>query len=278
MASLTFTAVLREDGTLDVEPGFVVDAEPTRDDGPVEVVVLGRRGRPLARTRLPLIAACGPPVPGASTEPAAPVVVGVVAYPAGATGLQVNIDGRQVWVREAPTDRLEVRIDWPQDLRRDRLDVTWRASTEGCQAVLAFSADGGQTWLPLSVPSSSEQIVADLTTVSGGQQCLLELFVTNGFASQRLRSQLYALEAAGWRMWILSPADGGHVDAGSVTTLVGQAFHAEERQASFDVAWSSSLDGALGSGGRLPVSLSSGRHMITATAQGRSTIITVESS
>jgi hypothetical protein len=130
--------------------------------------------------------------------------------------------------------------------------------------------------LPLSVPSTSQVIIADLTDAAGGGDCLLELFVTDGFASQRVRSQPYELEPAGWRVWIGAPADGAQLAAGAVTYLSAQAFHLEERVASGDISWSSSLDGALGSGARLPVSLSPGRHVLTATAGGAAAAITLD--
>lgn len=276
MAALTFTAVLSVDGSLQVEPGFVVDAEPTPGDGPVEVVVLGERRRPIARTRLPAVPLCGPPVPGESAEPLGSLVLGVVDIPEEAAGIAVTIDGKQVWERDAPAEPLDVRVTWPRGLRRDRFELEWSAATADCAAVLAYSADAGSTWLPLSVPSTSQVIVADLTDAAGGDDCLLELFVTDGFASQRLRSPPYALEPAGWRVWIGSPADGAQVEATTVTRLSAQAFHLEERQASDDVSWSSSLDGALGSGARLPVSLSRGRHVLTATAREASASVAVD--
>jgi hypothetical protein len=260
-----------------VEPGFVVATEPTPDEGPIEVIVLGPQRRPVARTRLPLIPACGPPVFGAEPEAAADTVIGVVEYPEDATGLIVTLDGNIVWERDAPPHPLDAHVAWPRELHRGAIQLTWEATSPECCAVLAYTADGGDTWLPLSIPSSSRSILADLTSVAGGQRCMLELFVTDGFTSARLRSEPYAVELAGWRIWILSPADGAQIDAADITVLAAQAFQVEERNPSTDIAWSSSLDGALGSGARLPVSLSPGLHRLTATANGSSANVTVSS-
>jgi hypothetical protein len=277
MPSLTFAAVLAYDGTLHVEPGFVVDAPPTPvDDGAVEVVALGRGGRALARTMLSLDATCAPPVDGAAAEPSPPVVIGVVDVPDGTTGLAVNIDGRPAWERTAPTDPPEPLVDWPRALQRGPVEISWSASTEACQAALGYSVDRGRTWLPLSLPSASTTIVADLTHQAGGD-CLLELVVSDGFHTERVRSEPLALETAGWQVWIMAPADGAAVDAGEVTVLTGQAYHAEDRQPFFGLSWTSSIDGALGIGGRLPVSLSPGLHSLTATAHDRSVSVRVES-
>jgi hypothetical protein len=62
-----------------------------------------------------------------------------------------------------------------------------------------------------------------------------------------------------------------------MTVLSAQAFHAEERQASTDVSWSSSVDGAPRVRGSLPVSLFPGWQMLTAIARGVSATVTVES-
>ena len=132
MPGLTFTAVLLADGTVTVEPGFVVDADPTPGDGPVEVLVLGRRGRPIARTTLPVVPVCGPPVPGTEASPVGSVVVGVIEYADWATGLRITVNGQEVW--------------YERELPRGRIDLSWEASTEECVATLAYSADDGATW------------------------------------------------------------------------------------------------------------------------------------
>jgi len=187
----------------------------------------------------------------------------------------VTVEGKEVWKRERPGP-LAVDVAWPGGLDRGRLELTWEGSSAECIGVLAYSSDDGSTWLPLSVPSSSTSIIADLSNVAGGKRCLLELCVTDGFSSQRLRSPSYRLQPGGWRVWILSPEDGAQLSAGAATGLAAHAFHLEERRDSPDVSWSSSLDGALGDGARLLASLSPGTHDLTATAMGGSTTIRVE--
>lgn len=46
--------------------------------------------------------------------------------------------------------------------------------------------------------------------------------------------------------------------------LAAQGYHLEDHQPDWDVAWSSSLDGNLGTGARLQVALSPGEHTLTA--------------
>lgn len=277
MTALTFAGVLSETGVLEVLPGFVVDAEPTPGDGRIEVLAIGRRGRPIARTQLPLLPVCAPPESASAAEPVASIVVGLVGFPEEASGLVVLLDGKQVWERTAPAESWEVRVDWPGGLRRERFDLEWDTSPAECAAALAYSSDGGETWLPLSVPSSARVITADLSHAAGGDRCLLELFVTDGFTSQRVQSQPYVLEAAGWQVWIHSPAPGAQVETSAVTQLRAEAIHLEERHDFRDISWSSSLDGALGTGARLSVSLSPGSHVLTASAMGAAAAVTVDS-
>jgi hypothetical protein len=202
--------------------------------------------------------------------------MGLIDFPEEASGLIVLLDGKQVWERDAPTDSWEVRVDWLEGLRREQFELQWDSSQADC-AALADSSDGGETRLPLSVPSSTRAITADLSNAAGGNHCLLELLVTDGFTPQRVQSPPYMLEAAGWRIWIHSPTTGAQVQTSAVTQLRAEAIHLEQRYDFRDIAWSSSLDGSLGSGARLSVSLSPGSHVLKATAMGVAAEVTVDS-
>ena len=86
MRVLTFGAVL-QDGELEMQPGFVTEGEPSHQKGELTVEALGRGGRTLAITTLPLDTPCA--YPGGETALAA---VGLVAFPEKATGLRVSLD------------------------------------------------------------------------------------------------------------------------------------------------------------------------------------------
>lgn len=64
---------------------------------------------------------------------------------------------------------------------------------------------------------------------------------------------------------ITSPGNGSMVTEGASITLSGSASDAEDGNLTPDLAWSSSLQGALGTGGSLTVSLAPGAHVITAS-------------
>ncbi|MDX1744472.1 MAG: Ig-like domain-containing protein, partial [Halobacteriales archaeon] len=64
---------------------------------------------------------------------------------------------------------------------------------------------------------------------------------------------------------ITAPSDGATLDAGSTTTFSGTASDPEDGDLTASIAWSSSLDGTLGTGGTVDAVLSEGTHTITAT-------------
>lgn len=65
---------------------------------------------------------------------------------------------------------------------------------------------------------------------------------------------------------ITAPADGTSVSEGTSLTFTGTANDAEDGDISSSISWSSSIDGALGSGASTSATLSVGSHTITASA------------
>ena len=276
MRTLTFSAVLLDTGEMTLEPGFVVEGEPSRTDGEVVVEALGRRGDVVATTQVPLGEPCGRPREGHADERPPQVAVGLVAFPAEAVGLRVTLEGRTVLERSAPRRARPPTVKWPQDLSAGTATVVWRAASEESMASLGYSSDDGTSWSPLSLPTSSGTIEFDTTMLAGGAQCLLELAVTDGFRTTRLRSQPYSVEPKGWLLWVLSPVSGTVVEPDHTVLLAAQGYHVEERQPSFDeITWSSSVDGHVGQGAQLVVTLSPGDHTITATMHGVSAEVNV---
>ena len=270
MRVLTFSGLLTEKG-LELDPGFVLDGEPTPADGDLVVEVLGR-GTLLATTRLVAEDACTPG--GDLTGPTARVAVGLVPFPRGASGLRVSLDGVALLERGMPDQSLEVAVDWPKRLSSGPVELAWRASAEGCLAVLGFSSDGEKTWTPLSLPTAEAGITFDGTHLPGGLGTL-ELRVSDGLRTVAARSEAYDVESKGWVLWLLSPPDGAELPADRPVQLAGQAFHIEEQVPSFDLVWSSSVDGPLGAGACLDRFLSPGEHRLTATAEGQEASMTV---
>jgi hypothetical protein len=258
MRVLTFSAILHDDGRLELAPGFVTEGEPSKA-GELTVEALGRTGRPVARTALALETPCTPPA--GEPERAA---FGLVAFPATATGLRVSLKGEVLLERTAPRDKLDARVEWPDALSGVQ-SVRWEASVEGCAASVGYSNDGGATWTPLALPGPAGTLEFDTSTLAGGRQGLLELVVSDGLRTQRVRSGAYDVEPKGWVLWLLAPAAGAELPAGQPVMLAAQGYHLEERRPEFDaIAWESSRAGALGTGARVVAGLDPGEHTITA--------------
>ena len=277
MRALTFAGILHDDGRFDLGHGFVVEGEPGRDDGNREVVVLGRGRRRLATTRLVLETPCAMPgnTPGAPIT--ARLAVGLVDFPEDASSFRVIHDGKLLLQRRAPIVATEFEVDWPEprSIGAGYQTVTWRASADGCLAALAYSNDGA-TWTPVSLAGTDGAISVDMDPLPGGDTCLFELIATDGFATNRLRCDPFVVAPKGWVLWILAPAPDGIIESGEVVPLAAQAYHLEERRPGLeDIHWTSSVDGALGTGARVLATLTSGRHRITATMYNVTSEVTV---
>lgn len=275
MRVLTFTGVLLASGEFHLPPGFILDGVPTSDAGEVDVEVYSRGGRLLASTKLALVTPCVLPLGESEDESNCRTTVGMVDFPEGASELRVLIDGEPVLERTAPVGNLDVSVDWPASLS-EGASVTWRVPKDDALASLGYSADGGRTWSPLSLPTSSTAIEFETATLPGGDDCVLELIVTDGFTTRRLRSGAYELERRGWVIWIFSPVPGATLRSTQAATLAAQAYQLEEHRAGFDeIQWSSSLDGGLGVGAQLEAELSVGDHIVTAALHGVSAEVAV---
>jgi hypothetical protein len=271
MRVLTFSGLLTEKG-LELDPGFVIDADPTPSEGDLVVEVLDRRGALLSTTRLIAEAPC---TPGADLGgQSARVAVGLVPFPPGALGIRVSLHGVALLERVVPDQPLEVDAGWPKALAPGPNELAWKASSKGCVAVLGFSSDGGKTWSPLSLPTAEPVITFDGTYLRGGLG-VLELRVSDGLRTVSVRSGDYDVESKGWVLWLLSPTDGADLLAGRPVRLAGQAVHIEDGVTSFDVHWSSSVDGPLGVGASLDRDLSRGQHHLTASAHGVEAAVTI---
>jgi hypothetical protein len=264
MRVLTFAAVL-QDGKLELQPGFVAEGEPSQERGDLRVDALGRGRHPLATTMLPLRAPCGP-----SGGEICLAAFGLVAFPENATGLRVSHHSKVLLEQSASRDDLEVKVEWPGSLAGAET-VRWgaSASASACVASLGYSNDSGKTWTPLALPGPSNTIQIDSAALAGGRECLLELIVTDGFHTRRIRSSAYDVEPKGWVLWILSPAVGAKLPSGRPVQLAAQGYHLEERRASFDdIVWTSSAGGRLGAGAQLLATLEPGEHSIIASMYG----------
>lgn len=268
MRALTFTGVLLADDELQLEPGFVVDGDVPGGQGELTVEALARDGQAIAVTQLPLVTPCGYPTRDPAEHPPR-MAVGLVEFPEKADGLRVTLDGRTLLERTAPPGPREPTVEWPGALDPGPVSVRWRLPQRGALSSLGYSNDGGETWTPLSLPTGESSITFDAHLLPGGEHCLLELAVTDGVHTTRVRSAEYAVAPKGWTLSILSPADGASLSSREPVLLAAQGHHLEQRRAgSEEIAWTSSLDGGLGTGTQVMSTLRPGAHTITATMTG----------
>jgi len=272
MRVLTFSGVLLDTGDMELQPGFVVEADSPSREGEVTVEALARGGRPIATTQVPLVTPCS----HATADRPPQVAVGLVEFPEKATGLRVIHDGRVLLERSAPRPAGEPEVEWPATLDTDTAAIRWRGRQDGAMASLGYSNDGGETWAPLALPTADETITFDASALPGGDDCLLELIVTDGFHTTRTRSAGYRVEPKGWVLWILSPGPGAALSASAPVLLAAQGYQHEERRPGFEgIAWTSSLDAGVGEGGQVMAALRPGDHTITATMSGISAQVQV---
>ncbi len=278
MRALTFAGLLHDDGRFELEPGFVVDGEPIRGEGELEVVVLRRGKKPVTVTRLVLEAPCAIPGDTPGERTIARSAVGLVAFPEDASGLRVIHEGTVLTERRVAAVATEFDVDWPvgETIGPGRQTVRWNASTEGCHAALGYSNDGGVTWTPLSLPGPEREITIDADLLPGGHDCYFQLLATDGFTTDTLRSKAFAVARKGWMLWILAPASDTLIETGEPLILVAQSYQLEERTSGGEeIRWTSSVDGDLGSGTRVVARLSPGKHRIMARANDVSSEIVV---
>ena len=178
MRVLTFSGVLLDTGEMQLEPGFVLDADAPSAGGEVTVEALDRVGRPLASTQVPIVSPCGYPVDNGAGQ-APPVAVGLVAFPEKASGLRVVYEGKTVLERQAPKAAGEPQVEWPGALDGAQVTVSWRIRAKEARASLGYSNDGGDTWTPVSLPTAERSITFDARGLPGGT-AVLELLVSDG--------------------------------------------------------------------------------------------------
>jgi hypothetical protein len=280
MRALTIAGVLLDDTKLQLDPGFIVDADIPDQEGELEVEALDRGKTVLARTRLALQSPCALPIGSdlAPSESGYQVCVGLAAFPEETHEVRIVRHGKALYSRFAPASPAEFDVKWPQDFDRapSTFTVSWFPSSDGYLGALGYSNDGGKSWLPVSAPTSEGQLTVDWSNLPGGSACVFELMATDGWTTQRFRSPSIDVPLRGWRLWITSPSNGQVINSDQPLSLVAYSFHVERRVSEpLSIEWTSSIDGSLGSGGSVACYLTAGTHLVVARKADVSQEITV---
>lgn len=273
MQVFVFQAVLDAAGQYHAGPMFTTDGSPSLDiagEDALDVVLRDQADARIAVARVPLVPACTPR--RTSHEHPPRLAVAQLACPSVPQRLVVQYRGEVIQDVKAG-DRPRVEVGWPPlDAYATATQVTWMCPESDVIGVLAFSADGGQRWEPVSLPAPPGTILVDLARLPGGADCRLRLTVLRGITRTDVDSGQFALSERGTTAYILSPGSGERLTTDRHVELVGQAYDLQRRrEASNALSWSSSLDGVLGKGRRVLVRLSRGRHTITLAVDGKGT-------
>jgi hypothetical protein len=199
-----------------------------------------------------------------------PSFVRFVEIPAGTTRVVLR-DGTSILASRARSDNAPtVGVETPTVAGYDGT-IRWSWSDDDGDPLMAWieyrnTPDG--PWQPLSIDVDDDRLVVDPALLPGGPSGQAKVTVTDGFNTTVALSEFFAVADKPPTAEILGPSTGTVLEAGRRVVLRGNAADMEDEVVTGSgLAWSSQLDGGLGSGGDVEVAgLSAGTHLITLTA------------
>jgi len=149
------------------------------------------------------------------------------------------------------------------------VQVSWSGSdADGDDLLysLLYSPDGAVK-MPIVIETSATSVAWNVDDYPSGDAPVLVVYVTDGTRSSEDRSAVLSVPDRDPEVIISSPADGMRIRRGDTVVLTADIIDPERGFMPLaDVDWTSSRDGALGTGISLEVaSLSLGQHTLTAT-------------
>jgi hypothetical protein len=149
--------------------------------------------------------------------------------------------------------------------------VTWTANEAGgtnFYATVLYSADNGTTWADIGSTHNANSLAVNFAALPGTTQARIEVIVSDGVNSGRATSPVFTVpKKTPTIVAIDNPVTGSAQPAVDPVYLMGHAYDPDDGVLSGSaLAWSSNLQGALGTGSPLSVTLKAGNHTITLTA------------
>jgi hypothetical protein len=183
-----------------------------------------------------------------------------------AARIVVERDGERIHALDAPRHGPELELT-ELSIDDERLRIHWRSSHADDIDLtywVRFSADGGETWWPLSVDAPDGEFETPLARLSGGDSCVVEVAAHDGFHSVYRASEPFALPLQPPVAMIVEPRPEDELASDRDLLLSGAGWSPQEGPLPNEsLVWSSDRDGELGFGGRLIVDeLSAGRHTL----------------
>jgi hypothetical protein len=249
-------------GAGDVAPGT---------PGPYAIVLRAAGGAELARYPFtPTQMDAGP-----GSGPAAPLSINeLVPYVAGTTTVQIEGPAGVLKSVSAGANPPHVTVVSPnggETLAGATITVVWAGSDPDGDALaynVQYSNDNGANWMTLAQEATGNSATFNAQEVPGGAQCLFRVWATDGIHTASDQSDgAFVVPNRPPTVSITQPAGPITVAISQTVTLQGFGYDVEKGTLSgAQLAWSSSLDGALGTGDTLSLAtLSAGEHTITLT-------------
>jgi hypothetical protein len=152
------------------------------------------------------------------------------------------------------------------------IPISWTASDADHDPLtysILYSPDGGASWIPAAEGLTTTTYLLPAAVVAGSQNAIIRVAASDGVNTGQDQSDAaFTVSKKPPQVYITNPT-GGVVPPESAVPLEGLGIDLEDGNlADSDLKWSSSKDGALGSGASLIVAkLSPGLHTITLTGK-----------
>ncbi len=147
--------------------------------------------------------------------------------------------------------------------------IVWMANDvdgDALEIAVDYSRDGAE-WIPIGSSTGNNPITVPVFLLGGSTQARVRVTANDGLNKGSSTSNQFTVSNQSPRPFISQPARGTTILEGERLVLVGGANDNQDRYvADSGLAWSSSRDGALGTGNHLDVFLSVGVHTLTLTA------------
>ena len=165
-----------------------------------------------------------------------------------------------------------------QVLSGDMVHFSWTASDgdgDDLTYLVQYSIDAGANYETIASGLDSKTLRRKRGTLAGSTQARIRVVASDGARSSTAESAVFAVAASAPEVFISSPGDASLLVGPRTVVLQASARDAEDGELDGTaIAWSSSLDGPLGTGAAVEVAtaaLSEGPHTLTATATDSST-------
>ena len=195
-------------------------------------------------------------------------------WDAGARRIVLLRNGQQLALRQASANIPVVKVTSPnggESLTGATATFAWTASDPDGDTLtyaIEYSSNNGATWKALAIGWNAKSLVADLTRLAGGTQSLIRVTASDGFNSAEDRSDgVFTVPLRAPAAFIAVPTNNQLYVGDQTILLKGMALDIKDGVLDgARLSWSSSLNGALGSGSSLTINamnLQEGTHAIT---------------